>query len=68
MGDAYVDRLRDTSALLFQMQSYAACSDAVIQERVRDRFGVARRARSRGSRAPSPSRSGSSSPTACCST
>ena len=28
MGDAY------------QMQSYAACSDAVIQERVRDRFGV----------------------------
>ena len=40
MGDAYVDRLRDTSALLFQMQSYAACSDPVIQERVRDRFGV----------------------------
>jgi len=40
MGDAYVDRLRDTSALRFQMQSYAACSDAVIQERVRDRFGV----------------------------
>ena len=39
MGDAYVDRLRDTSALLFQMQSYAACSDPVIQERVRDRFG-----------------------------
>lgn len=40
MGDAYVDQLRDSSALLFQMQSYAASSDPVIQERVRDRFGA----------------------------
>ena len=40
MGDAYVDLLRDKSALLFQMQSYAACSDPVIRERVRERYGV----------------------------
>jgi AcrR family transcriptional regulator len=39
MGDAYVDLLRDNSALLFQMQSYAACSDPVIRERVRERYG-----------------------------
>ena len=40
MGDAYVDQLRDSSGLLFQMQSYAASSDPVIQARVRERFGT----------------------------
>jgi AcrR family transcriptional regulator len=35
MGDAYNALLADRDALLFQMQSYAACSDPVIQARVR---------------------------------
>jgi AcrR family transcriptional regulator len=39
MGHAYVELLSDSTALQFQMQSYAACSDPVIQARVRDRFG-----------------------------
>ena len=39
MGAAYVELLGDTERLLFQMQSYAACSDPVIQERVRAGYG-----------------------------
>ena len=39
MGHAYVGLLEDRHALLFQMQSYAACSDPVIQARVRDHYG-----------------------------
>jgi AcrR family transcriptional regulator len=35
MGMAYVELLTDRERLLFQMQSYAACSDPVIQEHVR---------------------------------
>ena len=38
MGQAYVALLADREALLFQMQSYAACSDPVIQARVRDDY------------------------------
>src|SRR5688500_17708525 len=34
MGKAYVELLADRTSLLFQMQSYAACSDPVIQARV----------------------------------
>ena len=41
MGHAYVhELLADKTALLFQMQSYAACSDPVIQARVRDCYGA----------------------------
>jgi AcrR family transcriptional regulator len=40
MGKAYVELLRDTSIRLFQMQAYAACSDPVIQARVRDCYGT----------------------------
>jgi AcrR family transcriptional regulator len=39
MGKAYVELLADRTSLLFQMQSYAACSDPVIQARVRDGYG-----------------------------
>src|SRR5215207_3792748 len=39
MGAAYVQLLGDRDRLLFQMQSYAACSDPVIQERVRAGYG-----------------------------
>lgn len=39
MGTAYVELLADTSALLFQMQSYAATADPVIREHVRDGYG-----------------------------
>ena len=39
MGRAYVELLEDKTALLFQMQSYAACSDPVIQARVRESYG-----------------------------
>jgi AcrR family transcriptional regulator len=39
MGRAYLDLLEDRHALLFQMQSYAACADPVIQEQVRARYG-----------------------------
>jgi AcrR family transcriptional regulator len=40
MGPAYVRMLtEDTSLRLFQMQSYAACSDPVIQARVRECYG-----------------------------
>ena len=35
MGKAYVERLADNTALLFQLQSYAATSDPVIREQVR---------------------------------
>jgi AcrR family transcriptional regulator len=38
MGGAYTDLLADRTALLFQMQSYAACSDPQIQTRVRERY------------------------------
>jgi AcrR family transcriptional regulator len=38
MGHAYVGLLADRTALLFQMQSYAACSDPEIQAHVRRRF------------------------------
>jgi hypothetical protein len=40
MGRAYIELLDDTSIRLFQMQSYAACSDPVIQARVRDSYGT----------------------------
>jgi AcrR family transcriptional regulator len=39
MGHAYVGLLADRTALLFQMQSYAACSDPDIQEHVREGYG-----------------------------
>jgi AcrR family transcriptional regulator len=39
LGRAYVELLDDRTALLFQMQSYAACSDPVIQARVRESYG-----------------------------
>jgi AcrR family transcriptional regulator len=39
MGHAYVDLLADRTALLFQMQSYAACADPDIQAQVRLRYG-----------------------------
>ena len=39
MGGAYVQLLDDRDRLLFQMQSYAACSDPVIKERVRAGYG-----------------------------
>jgi AcrR family transcriptional regulator len=39
MGKAYIDLLGDRTALLFQMQSYAACADPEIQAHVRGRYG-----------------------------
>jgi AcrR family transcriptional regulator len=39
MGHAYVDLLADRTRLLFQMQSYAACSDPEIQAHVREGYG-----------------------------
>ena len=38
MGKAYHGLLADRTALLFQMQSYAACSDPALQEEVRACF------------------------------
>jgi AcrR family transcriptional regulator len=38
MGHAYVSLLADRTALLFQMQSYAACSDPEIQTQVREGY------------------------------
>ena len=38
MGRGYMGLLGDRSALLFQMQSYAACSDPEIQAHVRDGY------------------------------
>ena len=38
MGKGYMELLGDRTALLFQMQSYAACSDPVIQASVRDGY------------------------------
>ena len=40
MGDAYTNLLADRNALLFQMQSYAACADPEIQTHVRERFAT----------------------------
>ncbi len=40
MGGAYVELLRDRTSLLFQMQSYAACSDAEIRAQVRRCYGA----------------------------
>jgi AcrR family transcriptional regulator len=40
MGEAYVGLLADRQALLFQMQSYAACSDPVIQAQVREGYSA----------------------------
>jgi AcrR family transcriptional regulator len=40
MGRAYIELLADRTGLLFQMQSYAACSDPVIQEHVRASYGA----------------------------
>jgi AcrR family transcriptional regulator len=40
MGHGYYELLEDTTARLFQMQSYAACSDPVIQARVRECYGT----------------------------
>ena len=40
MGTAYSDLLADRNSLLFQMQSYAACSDPQIQERVREGYAT----------------------------
>lgn len=39
MGKAYVALLQDRELLLFQMQSYAACSDPDIRAHVRQRYG-----------------------------
>ena len=38
MGHAYVGLLADRTALLFQMQSYAACADPQIQGEVRENY------------------------------
>jgi AcrR family transcriptional regulator len=40
MGRAYVELLADKTALLFQMQSYAACADPVIRAHVRASYGA----------------------------
>jgi AcrR family transcriptional regulator len=40
MGDSYNALLADRDALLFQMQSYAACADPEIQEHVREGFAT----------------------------
>ncbi len=40
MGRAYIRLIEDPTKRLFQMQSYAACSDPVIQERVRGCYGT----------------------------
>ena len=40
MGDSYNALLADRNALLFQMQSYAACADPAIQEHVREGFAT----------------------------
>jgi AcrR family transcriptional regulator len=40
MGRAYIRLIEDPVKRLFQMQSYAACSDPVIQERVRGCYGT----------------------------
>jgi hypothetical protein len=40
MGDSYNALLADRHALLFQMQSYAACADPEIQEHVREGFAT----------------------------
>jgi len=40
MGAGYLRLLDDTNARLFQMQSYAACADPVIQARVRECYGA----------------------------
>ena len=40
MGDSYNALLADRNALLFQMQSYAACADPEIQEHVREGFAT----------------------------
>jgi AcrR family transcriptional regulator len=43
MGKAYMGLLADRNALLFQMQSFAACSDPEIQTHVRESFaGIVR--------------------------
>ena len=39
MGAGYMELLEDPNARLFQMQTYAACSDPVIQARVRECYG-----------------------------
>jgi AcrR family transcriptional regulator len=39
MGAGYMQLLEDPIGRLFQMQTYAACSDPVIQARVRDCYG-----------------------------
>lgn len=38
MGAAYIELLADRDALLFQMQSYAACADPDIRAQVRARY------------------------------
>jgi AcrR family transcriptional regulator len=40
MGKAYVELLQDRTMLLFQMQSYGACADPVIQDSVRAGYGA----------------------------
>ena len=40
MGRAYIRLIEDPVKRLFQMQSYAACSDPVIQAHVRECYGV----------------------------
>jgi AcrR family transcriptional regulator len=40
MGRAYIELLADKTALLFQMQSYAACADPVIRAHVRASYGA----------------------------
>ena len=39
MGNAYAELLADSTSLLFQMQSYAACADPEIQAQVRRCYG-----------------------------
>jgi hypothetical protein len=39
MGAGYLQLLEDPIGRLFQMQTYAACADPVIQARVRDCYG-----------------------------
>jgi AcrR family transcriptional regulator len=38
MGQAYIEMLQDRRLLLFQMQSFAACSDPVVQAHVREEY------------------------------
>ena len=60
--------LPDRHALLFQMQSYAACADPDIRAHVRERFGELVRQVAEAGRRHARARLWTSSRTACCST